>query len=524
MIGQSPPPQVFISHSEKDRSWAEAVCDWLEQRGIDCWISSRDIAPGTEWDNEVVKAIRSSRIVVLILSINAVHSRYVLNEIRIAAKGNMVIIPFRVDDTELEGLEVHIGGVQFLEARRLSEKQALADLHAQISVLIPTHPPPEDVRAESPWRKDDTLWEQLLTEIEDGAVIPIIGSDLLKVNIRGRSILLYTLLAERLAERLGVRVNPVSDQVVLQDVVRSLEAKDGGAKVYAALNQVFESSQDLEPPPTLLELARIPAFDLFVTMTFDPLLQRALDAVRFGGRPRTHVFAFSPSESIDLPRGSLHDTTVFHLFGRLSPVPQYALTEDDTLDFFKAFQAGWQQPSLLLDELSRRRLLILGSDLPPSLLRLLLRLLEGNRGLRAQQAEVFRGDEAIEFVAELARRWQERQDTDGGSKTWPRPVDQARRGAIYLSYAQEDLSTVLAFKEALERAGLAVWLDRNEVRVNVIRRQIKGSSMFVPVISRHTLAADARFFGVEWREAEEYAAQLQEGTRFARRRRRHFAG
>ena len=42
---------VFLSHSARDRSYADAIRAKLESRGIRCWIAPRDIRPGTTIDN-----------------------------------------------------------------------------------------------------------------------------------------------------------------------------------------------------------------------------------------------------------------------------------------------------------------------------------------------------------------------------------------------------------------------------------------------------------------------------------------
>jgi TIR domain len=40
---------VFISYSSKDKTIADAVLAKLEERGLRCWIASRDIIPGSNW-------------------------------------------------------------------------------------------------------------------------------------------------------------------------------------------------------------------------------------------------------------------------------------------------------------------------------------------------------------------------------------------------------------------------------------------------------------------------------------------
>jgi len=52
------------------------------------------------------------------------------------------------------------------------------------------------------------FWEQLLHFIEEERVVPIVGRDVLTLNLDGRQVLLYDLLAERLAAKLGLPAEP----------------------------------------------------------------------------------------------------------------------------------------------------------------------------------------------------------------------------------------------------------------------------------------------------------------------------
>ena len=54
------PHEVFISHSSKDKVYADAVCARLESEGIRCWIAPRDILPGMSWGSAIVEAIETA--------------------------------------------------------------------------------------------------------------------------------------------------------------------------------------------------------------------------------------------------------------------------------------------------------------------------------------------------------------------------------------------------------------------------------------------------------------------------------
>ena len=82
-----------------DKPIADAVCAGLEGRGIRCWIAPRDILPGVNYQEGIIDAINSTKIMVLILSSHANESPHVIREATIAMSKKVIIIPFRIDDS-----------------------------------------------------------------------------------------------------------------------------------------------------------------------------------------------------------------------------------------------------------------------------------------------------------------------------------------------------------------------------------------------------------------------------------------
>src|SRR5215210_9407866 len=182
----------------------------------------------------------------------------------------------------------------------------------------------------SPAGEGPRFWDQLLQFIEDGRVVPIIGPDLLVADVNGHPVQLYTWLAERLAEYLEVPGDGLPATGALHEVACRFLSQNGQIEdIYSGLKRVFPSRESFPLPAPLLQLAEIRPFKLFVTTTLDPLLQQALDEVRFGGQPRTRVFAYAPNAVQDLDQAieEMDRPAVFHLFGRLSAVPEYVVTE-----------------------------------------------------------------------------------------------------------------------------------------------------------------------------------------------------
>jgi hypothetical protein len=89
---------VFISYSSKDREIAETICKALESRGIDCWISCRDVRPGENFQEAIVKALRSARVMLLVFSSNANNSDEIKKELVLAGRHRVIVMPARVED------------------------------------------------------------------------------------------------------------------------------------------------------------------------------------------------------------------------------------------------------------------------------------------------------------------------------------------------------------------------------------------------------------------------------------------
>src|SRR5262249_4542942 len=89
---------VFISHSSVDQDIALGVCDALEKRGLSCWIANRDVGPGENFQEAIVRAIRAARVMVLVFTSNANNSDEIKKELVLASQNKLTIIPVRAED------------------------------------------------------------------------------------------------------------------------------------------------------------------------------------------------------------------------------------------------------------------------------------------------------------------------------------------------------------------------------------------------------------------------------------------
>jgi len=110
---------VFISHSSVDSKLAYAMCDFLEEKGIRCWIAPRDVQGGTEYAEAIIMGIRNCKIMVVLFNKNANDSIYVKNEVERAFNYKSILIPFKLDQTIPSAtLELFLGSVHSLDATK----------------------------------------------------------------------------------------------------------------------------------------------------------------------------------------------------------------------------------------------------------------------------------------------------------------------------------------------------------------------------------------------------------------------
>jgi hypothetical protein len=129
-------------------------------------------------------------------------------------------------------------------------------------------------------KNTERLWDQLLDFIADGRVIPVIGPELLMLDLGGEITLLYAYLARRLAHRLQIDFEPADtlNRVAYRYLSQSGQRED----IYPELKRVMPPLAEIKLPETLVKLAEIRPLNLFVSTSFDPLLAHALNQVRYG--------------------------------------------------------------------------------------------------------------------------------------------------------------------------------------------------------------------------------------------------
>jgi hypothetical protein len=397
---------------------------------------------------------------------------------------------------------------------------------------------------------DEDAWEDLLNFIEERRVIPIIGPELLQVETETGPRLLLDWVAEKLAIRLNVDTAELPQPCTLNDVVCWFLASRGRREeAYTRVRSIFRDA-NFAPPLALRQLAQITDFDLFVTTTFDPLLEQAINLERFQGAQSTEVIAYAPNRVVDLPseREKLQRPVVYHLLGRLSASPTYVISDEDTLEFICALQSEHLTPERLFHELEHNHLLFIGSSFTNWLARLFLRMAKRHRLSDPRDVgEVLADDHsgkderlmdflqqvsvrtrvysgAEKFVDELHRRWMTRHKPGeviplSGPQRFLPPEREMPDNAVFISYAREDLPAVQKLKAGLDAAGVTTWFDLDRLEGGddydrKIQRNIARCSYFVPIVSATTQRRLEGYFRREWSYAIDRARNIADSALF----------
>jgi hypothetical protein len=384
-------------------------------------------------------------------------------------------------------------------------------------------------------------WENLLTFIDEGSVIAVVGNELSIIADpdSGRPILFEEWLGQQLAQRMGGGAPPPG--TAFQKIVcQLLQAGRKPMMLQATVKRILDE-HNFPPPEPLRLLAEITDFRLFVTTALDNLLEKSL--FEFAPTEGPEVLAYGPKRHEDVA-GSLAELpqrTVYHLFGRADKASGAAISEEDMVEWLAAWQMPDRSPPRLGALLETNHLLLLSPGYRGWLARFFLRAAK-RRPLRDEREhQEFLVDAAVlndpdlvlflrtqskstilvedtssitDFIRELHRRWVAQKNR---ASQHSRPVQNIFRPirylpparemppqAVFISYSRKtDLEAAKRLKAAFDEAAIPAWFDLEGLQAGhdyeaKIKQAIERCSYFVPIISKAALDREEGFFFKEW--------------------------
>jgi hypothetical protein len=373
-------------------------------------------------------------------------------------------------------------------------------------------------------------------------VIPIVGPDLLSVRATQsdgshREVLFYRLVAETLLAQYGLPTDVLESPNTMWDLHRAtaaILARSGTSTARlrrSVSSTIRELEQKAQPAGALAALAGLTCFDLFVCLTPDELLRRALAEQQPGVTIAVNSYAprADSSQTVDIPPSATGRIRLYHPLGRAEAAIEFAVHEEDALEYFHRFHGESERRAKnLLTELHKKDRLFLGCGLPDWMGRGLMRLVNDQRLSSSERTmEFFCAPvrdaaltgfldrfspnsiifpwEAGEFVEELGTLMGDVK-VSADPKPRPRPTPTAsdkRQPSAFVSYASQDAAAARRIAESLVQTGFGVvWLDQKVLITgddwsSRIDDAIDSCDFFVPVLSQQ---ADQRREGVFWEE------------------------
>ena len=392
------------------------------------------------------------------------------------------------------------------------------------------------------------MWDLILDEIEAGRVIPVLGRALLTFGEGEKVESLDELLARRLAANLKLPESLIGKRPTLEKVICSYQPFRGNlllaqTSLRAIYQEVFKSANPPPRPEPLRQLAEIQDFHLFVSLTIDDLLEEAVEKARGLAPGKAISISNAQRSTPDLDDLQLTSKTpiVFRLLGKIEKGKEFALTDEDILEFLYNMQSPEGRPKRLFQEFREKDLLFIGTHFPDWQALFFLRAARGERLRKERGFSDFVVESMVtestrfgsflanhatpmthffqieprEFVRELHARWSERNRQKALEKekptSRPGPATLFSEGPhdVFVSYAQEDRDSAERVYQRLTDAGLNVWLDNasglewgNDYD-RKIRHAIARCEVFVALLSAHVLIDEGRFFRREWSYAND---------------------
>jgi len=394
---------------------------------------------------------------------------------------------------------------------------------------------------------DDDFWDDLLGHIRDQKLVTVVGPDVTVVNVGGaEQTTLTSLIGQSLGEKYALPMSPGMTMSEAVAMFRPGRSQGEVVQVYRVINDII-GKVDPVPGDALRDLAAITDLRLFVSTTPDRLLAKAVNEVRFQGKSATRELTASlktptSEQPPNEPRASATDSVVLNLFGRAASTPQYAIHEEDRLEWLHALLRDEASlPEWLARQLRAQPLLFVGCEIPDWVGPFLLRMSSNDRLFspgkqvffvpsfvpsptpyepslsnffetycrkpQAQQLQM----EPIAFVAELRARWEAARPLDVATPA----ASGADTPTIFISYMREDADAAERLYNAISgELGGDVWFDEHRLRpgdvwepetLTAIRKTVR---LFVPVISANTEQADEGYVFREWREAAERSLSI----------------
>ncbi len=362
---------------------------------------------------------------------------------------------------------------------------------------------------------NDRRWAQLLKQIDKGNVVLVIGQELLSVEIDGEKIMLKDYILREIANRLELEFKEGMDFAQFSFEAQKTAWSRIDSDPYYETDKIISElkAKDVAIPEPLYKLLSIDKFDKVITTTFNDFVYEAMKKQRSGPVKQLEYKKNSTEEDIS----SNEKDFVYHMFGKVSPIRDYVLTDDDMLEFMHCWMDEKRRPTNLASMLFSKYLLVIGCNYPYWLFRFFFHSMKYSQttgssntlGMLADSkldsklvdflSRVNAGihEDAVNFVNELYVKWNKYK------------AKEITKKQIFISYANEDYNTASRIASCFDKNKYKVWFDKEVLKVGdefdkIIQRTIGECDAFIPILSKAT-AERKGYFRREWKWGDNVA-------------------
>ena len=109
-------PEVFVSYARTDKERVLELAGKLRAAGVSLWLDTSGIDAATLWGEQIVHALESAKVLLLMLTGSAAESKNVAREVMLVSERNGNILPVHLEPMQIPPtLKYQLAGIQHVE-------------------------------------------------------------------------------------------------------------------------------------------------------------------------------------------------------------------------------------------------------------------------------------------------------------------------------------------------------------------------------------------------------------------------
>jgi TolB-like protein/Flp pilus assembly protein TadD len=164
---------VFVSYSRDDADRVLELAAKLRAAGVSLWIDQSGIDAASQWSEQIVNALESAKVLLLMVTQSAVHSHNVAKEVVLVSERKGHILPVHLEPTVIPPtLKYQLAGIQHVEYFKGGDSDVnLKSILRSLERIGVAFAPPRETKAAAPAADPDARANvRPLAPVERGAL------------------------------------------------------------------------------------------------------------------------------------------------------------------------------------------------------------------------------------------------------------------------------------------------------------------------------------------------------------------